>query len=153
MDLCGPIWNGKGQPREIFQHIPTIKWWGLSPKCHMFIDFATPGLLEEKSQNPKELNIFKKMVQHSPEAFQNYQRKTPAPLVQPVSLSFGSFSLASLPPFASLPFNKRRSWTCRNQRNQRCRLKKHRPYEWIYVGPFGIERGNPGKYFINIFQL
>ena len=54
----------------------------------MLIDFATPGLLEEKPQNPKELNIFKKMVQHSPEAFPNYQQKTPAPLVQPVSLFF-----------------------------------------------------------------
>ena len=60
MDCCGPIWDGKGQSREIFEHIPTIKWCALSPKCHMIIHF--PGLWEEKSKNHKKLNIIWKLV-------------------------------------------------------------------------------------------
>ena len=61
MDCCGPIWVGKGQSREIFQHIPAIKWCALSPTCHMFIHFPTPALLEEKSKNLKQIQQYLKV--------------------------------------------------------------------------------------------
>ena len=71
MDCCGPMSVGKGQSPGT---IPTIKWWNLSCKCCILPNsyiFQPLWLLEEKSQNPKELNVIWKILQNIPKSSKN----------------------------------------------------------------------------------